>query len=314
MDRRQARRLLAALGLGLTTKPTLAQVADALYAGDPADFVAARQDAAKAARASGDRALAQEIGKLRRPSVGAWYVNVAARASLVSLREWLDLGGRLREAQAGLDMARVRDLSAGRAMLEDRVVRDLGAHLSTLGVEASPRGLDEVRTTLRAALADPAAADAVTSGRLTRALEYAGFGEVDLSDALAAWTASREEAAADGAPAEPAEVAAEGGEAETAEPEAAEEPQEPEEDPGPDPALVAALEEARTTEAAKLTAQEEAQAEQEAATQRLAEAEAALAVAQRELREAKQAVRAASGEAASATKARERAERALEAS
>lgn len=167
---------------------SLDAVADDLYGGDPADFVARRDAAAKAARAAGDRALAGEIAKLRRPSLAAWYVNVAARASLVSLVEWLALGEDLRAAQTALDGARVRDLSGRRTKLEARVVGDLVAHLGALGVTASGAALDEVRTTLRAALADPAASAAVASGRLTRALSYAGFGEVDLTEALAAMT------------------------------------------------------------------------------------------------------------------------------
>ena len=49
VDGRPARRVRPALGMGLTT---LADVADALYAGDPADFVVARDAAARAAPTS----------------------------------------------------------------------------------------------------------------------------------------------------------------------------------------------------------------------------------------------------------------------
>jgi hypothetical protein len=48
---------------------------------------------------------------------------------------------------------------------------------------------DVVEETLRAALADPAAANAVRSGRLTTSLRYAGFGELDVSDVVALPTA-----------------------------------------------------------------------------------------------------------------------------
>ncbi len=163
-----------------------AQEIDALYAGDPGAFVAGRDALARAVRTAGERDTAAAIKGLRRPSLGAWYANVAARASLVSLYEWLTLGARLREAQARLDLRQVGELGAGRAALEERVVRDLAAHLAALGVTASPAGLEEFRGTLRAALADPAAGDALASGRLERSLSYAGFGEVDVSAALAA--------------------------------------------------------------------------------------------------------------------------------
>ena len=63
-----------------------------------------------------------------------WVVrlNVAARAGLVSLREWLDLGATLRAAQARLDLRTVADLGARRARVEGRVIADLTAHLAAL--------------------------------------------------------------------------------------------------------------------------------------------------------------------------------------
>ncbi len=41
---------------------------DPLYAGRPEEFVAARNALAKALRASGDKAAAAEVAKLRRPT------------------------------------------------------------------------------------------------------------------------------------------------------------------------------------------------------------------------------------------------------
>ena len=105
---------------------------DALYAGDPAQFVAARGALAKQAREGGEKAAASAIKELRRPSLVAWYANVAARAGLVSLREWLDLGATLRAAQARLDLRTVADLGARRARVEGRVIADLTAHLAAL--------------------------------------------------------------------------------------------------------------------------------------------------------------------------------------
>lgn len=159
---------------------------DALYGLDPAQFVARRDALAKQVRVDGDRAGAAAIKALRRPTVGAWYANVAARAGLVSLREWLRLGERLRAAQASGDFGALRAGGAERAGLEARVLADLTAHLADLGVVATAAGLEEVRSTLRAALADEAAAEAVRAARLARPLSYAGFGEVDMTAALAA--------------------------------------------------------------------------------------------------------------------------------
>ena len=169
----------------MTEMPGLAEVAEELYAGDPDAFVARRDALAKEARARKDRALAAEIGRLRRPTVGAWYVNLAVRDGLTSLRELLRLGRELRAAQAELDFGRVVALGPRRADVERRVLADLGAHLGTLGLTASPAALEEVRSTLRAALTDPDAAAAVESGRLARPLEYGGVLPVAAAEPVA---------------------------------------------------------------------------------------------------------------------------------
>lgn len=237
--------------------------ADELYGGDPTAFVARRDELARAARATGDRAGAAAIKALRRPTTGAWYVNVAVRAGLVSLREWLHLGERLREAQAAGDFARVRMLGAERAPLEARVVRDLAAHLASVGVTASPAGLDEVRSTLRAALASAEASEQVLAGRLSRPLAYGGFGEVDLGAALALARAPADEPPA---------------------PDAAD----------PDAAARAARE---------ATERERARLERElvATRARLSDAEAALHAAQERVGQARRAVAAAERAAATAS-------------
>lgn len=249
-------------------------VAERLYSGEPGIFVAERTAAAKAARASGDRALAAAITALRRPTLSAWYVNVAARASLVSLREWLGLGEELREAQAGLAAARVRELSGRRTRLEARVVADLVAHLGALKVTASPAALDEVRTTLRAALSDPEAAAAVASGRLVHPLSYGVFGEVDLSAALAAMAAAPSGSEPDATEPDATEAGASGPEPEASEPAPT----------GPSPELLAA--------------RDAALAEVEQAEATLTDAQADVAAAERDLR--------------LATTRRSRAEKALE--
>jgi hypothetical protein len=63
-----------------------------------------------------------------------------------------------------------------------RQARDLAREL---GRPVSEQIAEEVEQTLRAGLADPAAANAVLSGRLTSALTYAGFGEAEIADAVA---------------------------------------------------------------------------------------------------------------------------------
>src|SRR2546430_16179668 len=55
------------------------EIVDRLYELPPEKFIAARDEAADAARRAGDRATATAIGKLRRPTVAAWLVNLLAR-------------------------------------------------------------------------------------------------------------------------------------------------------------------------------------------------------------------------------------------
>jgi len=167
--------------VGMTGAQGLDAVRAELYAGSPADFVARRDELAKQARGDGDRELATAIKALRRPTVGAWYLNVAAAAGLTSLRELLELGRQLRETQAAGDFAALRDLAARRGPLVSRVLRDLTAHLAQVGIAATSSGLDEVRTTLGAALADPAVDAQVRAGQVDRAHSYGGFGEVEMA-------------------------------------------------------------------------------------------------------------------------------------
>jgi hypothetical protein len=159
--------------------------ADELYAGQPQDFTGRRDELAKAVRAAGNRDLAAEIKGLRRPTVAAWLVNLAVHEDVAELQELLEVGESLREAQASLAGDLMRELSARRQQLERVVVQQVKAIARERGQDVAPQAAVEVEETLRAALADPKAAQAVASGQLTRALSYAGLGEVDIEAATA---------------------------------------------------------------------------------------------------------------------------------
>jgi hypothetical protein len=157
----------------------LDDVIDDLYAGPPAEFVARRTAAVKAAKADGDRELAAQIGELRKPTVSAWLVNLLVRSDADLAAQIVGLGDGLREAERSLDGPALRELSTQRRQL----VRSLAARARAL---AKPTGqkigdtvLQELDATLTAALADPAVAREVVSGHLTAAREYAGFGTAD---------------------------------------------------------------------------------------------------------------------------------------
>lgn len=164
---------------------TLAEVADELYSLPPAEFVAARDEQARIARAAGQRDVAAAIKKLTRPTASAWLVNRLARDEPEQMNRLFEVGEAMQEAQRTLAGDRIRELSGERR----EAINDLLPAATSLALQAkqpaSQAVLGEVRATLEAALADPQAREAVRSGRLTRALAYAGLGEVDLSAALA---------------------------------------------------------------------------------------------------------------------------------
>jgi hypothetical protein len=164
---------------------SVAEVADELYGLTPADFTAARDDRARQARAAGQRDEAAAIKKLARPTASAWLVNQLTRAAPEEIARLVAVGTALEEAQRRLAGERLRELSSERR----QVINELLPHATEIarqaGQPASAATMGEVRATLEAALADAGARAAVQSGRLTKALAYAGLGEVDLSAAVA---------------------------------------------------------------------------------------------------------------------------------
>jgi hypothetical protein len=159
----------------------LARAVDELYAVTPAGFVARRRALVAQAREAGDRDAAREIGALRKPTAPADAVNQVVRADHPVVAELRDVAGRLRRAQAALDAAGLAALRGPR----DAVVSGFVRAAEEVAGLRSAGGLAEVRDTVIAALADAAAEEVVCSGALTRSLGYSGFGEVDVSDAVA---------------------------------------------------------------------------------------------------------------------------------
>lgn len=288
----------------MTSAPeSLEAAAEELYALPPKDFTARREELAKAARSAGDGDLAKAVKDLRRPTVSAWLLNLLVREDVSELSGLLDVGEQLREAQSQLAGTRMKELTTQRQTLEGKLLRRVRTVAAQEGQAATPAVLVEVEATLRAAMADPRAADAVASGRLTRALSYAGLGEVDVTEATATPPAERRPKPSPGPAPEPKR-----------EPEP--EP-EPTREPKPDEDELTARREA------KVVAEREAAVAD--ARQRAEEAEVRLASAQdaeqalrdrvndlqRQLKEARDALSDATHEAASAQRESDRARRAL---
>jgi hypothetical protein len=163
----------------------LAQAMQTLYAAGPDEFMALRKRLVAEAKADQDMAVAGEIGKLRKPSVAAWAVNLVARTVPEVVDELVDLGGQMRDAQSRLDATALTGMRKERDAAVEAFVRAATVAVDEEGRRLAPAAQQEVRATAIAALADERATEAIASGQLTRALSYSGFGEVDLAEALA---------------------------------------------------------------------------------------------------------------------------------
>ena len=164
---------------------TLAEVADELYGLPPGQFIATRDERAREAKAAGRREDATAIRKLARPTTSAWLVNQLSRGAPDQLSRLFEVGAALQEAQRTLAGDRLRELSGQRRQVVGDLLPVAAEIAGDAGQVASAAVLEEVRATLEAALADQDAREAVRSGRLTKALAYAGLGEVDLTAAVA---------------------------------------------------------------------------------------------------------------------------------
>ncbi len=147
---------------------------DELYREPPDRFVAGRNALAKELRAGGHRDEAERVKALRRPSAAAWLINRVAFDSPELLDEFAEASRAVAEAQdralegdegaAGEWRAaatRERDATAAVADAAEQVAQ---------GAEGpvSPRALELVVETLRAAGGDPELRDRVVRGRVER--------------------------------------------------------------------------------------------------------------------------------------------------
>jgi len=272
-------------------------VAVELYALPRDEFTAQRDARARRARAAGHRELAEGIKALRRPTVAAWLVNQLARERPGELASLDELGGALRAAHERLDGQDIRELSGERRALIDGLVRAAVRLASVAGVgvsEAAQRELDEI---FGAALAEPAAANAVASGRLSSTKELT-------DEAAARWPAI----AAD---AHPRPAAVPSG-ADRRRPRA--EPAAPARPTGPSPAAQRARAELAAAERAQARARSrrsEAELGERRATDDEAAARREVERLRAELTDAEQAHRRADQRVRFAARAREDAERGL---
>jgi hypothetical protein len=154
---------------------------DELYREHPEGFIAGRDRLVKELRAS-DRAGADRVRKLRRPTVAAWLINRAALSSPAQVEEFTEASRQLEDAQAraleGKDegaaewraaAARERDATGALVDLAEGLAREAGH-------PATARALELVGETLRAATGDPELRERVLQGRVERERSAATLG------------------------------------------------------------------------------------------------------------------------------------------
>jgi hypothetical protein len=150
----------------------------ALYSLPLDEFTAKRDALAKRLREEGDRAEAERIRKLKKPTRSAYAVNRGVHADRAAAKRLIDAGKRLEQAQnaviGGSGSAKLKEAMDGQqAAIEEM----MGAIQAGLGSErVSPSMLDRARETLRAVAGDEELAAEFAAGRVTADREAVGFG------------------------------------------------------------------------------------------------------------------------------------------
>lgn len=141
---------------------------DALYDLPPADFVAARNELAKALK--GDKSKAAEVKALVKPSVAAHALNRLVRRQRPAVDDYLEASAELARAQLSPD-ADFRGAASAQKQALDELVRTAGR---IAGDDSRPLA-EKVARTLRTIAVDERARQIFLQGRLSSDLADAGF-------------------------------------------------------------------------------------------------------------------------------------------
>jgi chromosome segregation ATPase len=160
----------------------LRSIAQELYGRPLSEFIAARKHAADGA---GAKDLAKQVKALRKPSAAAWAVNALARERAELVEEVVELGDQLRDAQSDSDGSRTRLLDRARRDLTRQALDEAAELAKASGGSLSAQAAADVEETLRAAMTDPDAANAVQDGLLVTTFAANPFEPVDLTDVVA---------------------------------------------------------------------------------------------------------------------------------
>ena len=160
----------------------LTEIADRLYAG-PADTFTESRNAA--ARETGDKALAAQVKKLKKPSVAAWAVNLLVRRETEQIDTVLELAESLRAAAEALDGEELRALTRQRRQLTSALATTARSLARDAGVRLTEPVVEQVEGMLNAAMLDPVAAEVIRTGRVVAAFTSTGLSELDVASVVA---------------------------------------------------------------------------------------------------------------------------------
>jgi hypothetical protein len=159
---------------------TLDEAIDELYGAGLDAFVPLRSKLVRELRTQGDREEAEQLAKLRKPTVFAWALNQLARHERRDVDLLLDAGHRLREAQAGVLRGADRaEFERARQSEKDALRRLERAAAKLLADErgsAASGTVQQITSTLRNAAVSEAGRELLARGRFVAPLESEGFG------------------------------------------------------------------------------------------------------------------------------------------
>jgi len=159
-----------------------ADPASELYALPLDEFTPARNELAKQLAAGGDKAAADAVRALRKPSVPAWAVNQVARRDPKGVTALFDTGKQLRAAQQKLirsgDTAAVKEATVAERAAVRALVDDAKSILTEAGHAPNEATLERIADTLYATAVDDEGRELVRTGTLTKELKRVGFGDV----------------------------------------------------------------------------------------------------------------------------------------
>src|SRR6188768_3484779 len=160
----------------------LTEIADRLYGGSADGFTEARN---AAAREVGDKALAAQVKKLKKPSVAAWAVNLLVRRESTQIDSVLELAESLRAAAEALDGNELRALTRQRRQLTTALASTARSLARDAGVRLTGPVVDQVEGMLTAAMLDEVAAQVVRTGRVVTAFTSTGVSDLDVAGVVA---------------------------------------------------------------------------------------------------------------------------------